>query len=534
MRVRKRRQWLAAPLGAGLAAGLLAGCGSDDADAAGTGQPIVMGMTDAVLATDPASGYDPGSWLVFNNVFQSLMSFPRGGTTPEPEAAKRCGFQDSSSRVYKCELQDGLTFTNGNPLTSEDVAFSFRRTLKINDKAGPAVMLSSIKDIRTPDEKSVVFRLKAPDATFPMKIASGAGSIVDHREYKADELRTDGKAVGSGVYRMDSFDPEKEAKFSVNPGYKGPAEVQNSGMTMKFFEGDQRGLKKAVEDGSVDLAYRGLAMKDIADLEAATTDDKQGVEVVEGTSAEVQHLVFNVKHPVAGKLAVRKAIAYLIDRQALVRDVYEHTAKPLYSIVPAGITGHNTAFFDTYGDRPQRGKAEAALRSAGIYDKVKLTLWATPVRYGPGTLPAFKEIAQQLNASGLFDATVESADLEKYEKGIERGKYGVYVKGWVPDYPDPDNFTAPFFGHGNVLANHYDSERIIKQLIPTTAAESNRAATDASFHELQNIVADELPMLPLWQGKQYAVARENISGLEWTLDASTVFRFWEISKSTVE
>jgi peptide/nickel transport system substrate-binding protein len=513
---------------------MLAGCGSDDAATAGTGQPVVMGMTDEVLATDPASGYDPASWLLFNNVFQSLLSFPRGGTAPEPEAAERCGFDDSDSKVFKCELRDGLKFTNGNTLTSKDVAFSFRRTLEIDDENGPAVMLTTIKDIETPDEKTVVFRLKTPDATFPMKIASGAGSIVDHREYKADKLRTDGKAVGSGVYRMDSYDPEKEAKFSVNPEYKGPAKVKNSGMTMKFFRGDQKALKKAVQDGTVDLAYRGLAMQDIADLETATTDDKHGLDVVEGTSAEVQHLVFNVKHPVVGKPGVRKAIAYLIDRQALVRDVYERTAKPLYSIVPAGITGHNTAFFDTYGDRPQRDKAQAALRDAGISGKVKLTLWATPVRYGPGTVPAFEELAQQLNASGLFDAKVKSVPLDAYEKGIADGKYGIYVKGWVPDYPDPDNFTAPFFGDGNVLSNNYESERIVNQLIPTTAAESNRAATAGSFQELQNIVAEELPVIPLWQGKQYAVARENVSGLEWTLDASTVFRFWEISKGTEE
>ncbi|WP_432096514.1 ABC transporter substrate-binding protein [Streptomyces sp. bgisy100] len=532
--MRKRHQWLAAPLGAGLAAGLLSGCGSDDAETAGTGEPIVMGMTDEVVSTDPASGYDPASWVMFNNVFQSLMSFPRGGTEPEPEAAERCGFDDSNSKVYRCVLKDGLKFSNGNSLTSEDVAFSFRRTLRIKDKDGPAVMLSSIKNIKTPDDKTVVFDLKRSDATFPMKIASGAGSIVDHREYKPDALRTDGRAVGSGVYRMDSFDRKKEAKFSVNPGYKGPAEVKNSGMTMKFFQDDQKALKNAVQKGDVDLAYRGLAMKDIAGLATSTNGGSGGVEVVEGTSAEVQHLVFNVDDPVLGKPQVRKAIAYLVDRGALVRDVYMRTAKPLYSIVPAGITGHNTAFFDSYGDRPQTAKAAAALRSAGIDGKVKLTLWATPSRYGPGTVPGFQQLARQLNASGLFEARVKSVPIDTFEKGVESGKYGAYVKGWVPDYPDPDNFTAPFFGEGNVLANNYNSERIADQLIPTTAAEANRAATESSFKEMQDIVADELPVLPLWQGKQYAVARNNVSGLEWTLDPSTVFRFWEISKGTDE
>ncbi len=122
-----------------LAAGLLTGCGASDKPAAGKGEPVVMGMSDEVLATDPASGYDPGSWLVFNNVFQSLLSFPRGGTTPQPEAAKECHFTDDQSKVYSCTLRDGLTFSNGHKLTSKDVKFSFERALKINDPNGPAV-----------------------------------------------------------------------------------------------------------------------------------------------------------------------------------------------------------------------------------------------------------------------------------------------------------------------------------------------------------------------------------------------------------
>ncbi|KNB49704.1 ABC transporter substrate-binding protein [Streptomyces caatingaensis] len=526
--MRKRDQWLAAPLGAGLAAALLGGCGSDDGKAAGTGESVVMGMSDEVVATDPASGYDPGSWLLFNNVFQSLLSFPKGSNTPQPEAAKKCGFKDRTSTVYECALNDGLTFSNGHTLTSEDVAYSFRRTIRINDKAGPAAaMLSTIKEIRTPDKKTVVFRLKRPDATFPLKIASGAGSIVDHTEYPADRLRTDGKAVGSGRYTLDSYDKDK-AVFKVNGSYRGPAAVQNSGLTLKLFHGKQDELKDALKKGDVDLAYRGLAMDDIASLEAAGS--RNDLKVVQGTSAEVQHLVFNTKDPVAGKLAVRKAVAYLVDRGALVRDIYKRTAEPLYSVVPSGITGHRTSFFDVYGDRPQPDKAAAVLKDAGIKGKVKLTLWGTPIRYGPGTVPELKAIAKQLNASGLFEADVRSVPLDEYQKGIEAGRYPVYVKGWVPDYPDPDNFTAPFFGEDNELANHYESKEISGRILPATAAENSRAATSGDFSRLQQTVAQDVPVLPLWQGKQYAVANERISGLQWTLDASTVFRFWEIAK----
>ncbi|MEU1279805.1 ABC transporter substrate-binding protein [Streptomyces sp. NPDC005805] len=518
----------AAPLAVVLSTALLAGCGIDQGDGGG-GDGVVVGMSDQVLATDPADGYDPGSWLLFNNVFQSLLSFPKGSTTPRPDAAEACGFDGSGSTVYRCVLRDGLTFSNGNKLTSKDVKFSFERALKIDSDTGPVPLLTTIDRIETPDERTVVFRLTAPDATFPSKIASGAGSIVDHREYEDGELRTDGKAVGSGPYKLDSFS-EDRAVFSVNPEYKGDAEPRNGGVTLTFFDGDQKALAAALKKGEVDIAYRGLTAKDVADLQNSGSSGEERISVIEGTSAEVQHLVFNMDHPVAGKLAVRRAFAQLVDRDALVRDVHRATATSLYSIVPAGIATHNTAFFDRYGGSPRPAEARKTLREAGITEPVELTLWSTPSRYGPATDQTLRAVAAQLNKSGLFRATVESVPFEKYEKEIHAGKYGVYVKGWVPDYPDPDNFTQPFFGPDNVLANNYENKKITGEIIPGTSAVTDRASTEGAFGELQDLVAEDVPVLPLWQGKQYAVARGNVTGLEWTLDASTVFRFWEIKK----
>jgi peptide/nickel transport system substrate-binding protein len=495
---------------------------------AGDGSQVVVGMSDDVLATDPASGYDPGSWLLFNNVFQSLLSFPSGDTEPQPEAAKKCSFTDAQARVFRCTLQDGLHFSNGDPLTARDVKFSFDRILNINDAAGPAIMFNTLDSVHTPNDRTVVFELKVPDATFPSKIASGAGSIVDHRQYEGNGLRVDNRAVGSGPYKLDYFSKEK-AVFSVNDQYKGTAEVKNSGVTLRFFHGNQRALKSALLDDKVDIAYRGLTAHDIADIDLQI--GHKGVEVMEGSSAEVQHLVFNMRDPVAGKLAVRRAMAYVLDRDALIKQVYRDTAIPLYSIVPIGIAGHTASFFDTYGARPSTAKAAAALRAEGITDKVKLTLWSTPSRYGPATDQEMKAIATQLNASGLFDADMKSVPFDRYEKDIAAGKYGVYVKGWVPDYPDADNFTAPFFGKGNVLGNHYANSTITDRLIPLTAAESDRFTTDGEFSQLQDIVAQQVPVLPVWQAKQYAVVHDGVHGVESCLDASTVFRFWELSKS---
>ncbi|MFJ5221149.1 ABC transporter substrate-binding protein [Streptomyces sp. NPDC088354] len=501
----------------------LAGCsisGDDD---------LEMGITDKVTSIDPAAGYDVGSWIVFNSVFQTLLSYPQGGTQPEPEVAQNCEFADAQRKTFACTLRPGLTFSNGDSLTSEDVKFSFERTLKINDENGPAVLLGSIEAIDAPSDNRVIFHLKYPDATFPSKIASGAGSIVDHREYPADKLRTDSAATGSGPFVLDAYVEGEYASFSVNSRYRGPSAVQNSGVKMRFYDGEIS-LKNALLSGEVDFAYRGLAQADVANFQNKDMAGNAGIQVIEGTGTEVQHLVFNVKDPAVGSRAVRRAVAYLIDRDDIVSNTYHRTTSPLYSMIPQGVVGHDNAFFDRYGRGGNKSKAANELTEAGITGKVSFTLWATPVRFGSGTVAEAEAIAQQLNSSGLFDVSVKTADSDEYLKGIEAGKYPAFIRGWVPDYPDPDNFTSPFFGDENVLDNNYINKRISEELIPRTAAQADRADAVNDLREIQDIVSKDVPLIPLWQSKQYIVARGGITGLESTLDASTVFRLWNIGE----
>ncbi|MFB7294005.1 ABC transporter substrate-binding protein [Actinacidiphila glaucinigra] len=502
------------------------GCGVGDVLA----DNMSMGTTDKVTSLDPAAGYDVGSWIVFNNVFQTLLSYPAGATKPEPEIARHCEFTDSQRQTYDCTLRQGLRFSNGNSLTSEDVKFSFDRTLKINDPNGPAVLLESIKSVDTPSADRVVFHLKYPDATLPLKIASGAGSIVDHRSYPASKLRTDNEVAGSGPYKIDEFDYEDHVSFAVNDSYRGPADVHNDGLTMRFYK-DDKTLKKGFVDGDVDFVYRGLAQADIVAFQEKFTVGDSDVRVVEGTGTEVQHLVFNLDHAEVSNTAVRRAVAYVIDRNEIIDEVYHHTTNPLYSMIPQGVVGHDNVFFNRYGKGGDKAKAAVELANAGITGKVSFTLWTTPLRFGSGTIAEAKLIADQLNSSGLFDVDVKIADADDYSKGIEQGKYAAFIRGWVPDYPDPDNFTTPFFGENSVLANNYVNQKINRVLIPRSAGRAVRADTADEFQELQAQVAGDVPIIPLWQSNQYIISNEEVTGLEAALDTSTVFRLWSIGET---
>ncbi|MDQ0408772.1 ABC transporter substrate-binding protein [Streptomyces sp. NPDC000349] len=478
---------------------------------------------------DPASGYDPASWIIFNNIFQSLLTFPVGAVEPQPELAESCSFTDKETRVYQCRIKEGAEFSNGEKLDASDVKFSFDRTLAINDPGGPAVMFESLRSVQTPDDRTVVFHLKSPDATFPSKIASGAGSIVSKTDYSPFELKRDEGAVGSGPYTLTSLD-EDGATFSTNENYKGDAEVKSGKIELTSFHGDSASLKKALTDGRVDVAYRGLNARDLTELMAR--EESEELDVIEGNGVEVKHLVFNITDPVTGSMGVRKAIAHLLDREELTAAIHKDTTVPLYSLVPTGIEGHDTAFFDKYGARPSANAAKEALEAAGVTKKVKLTLWSTPTRYGPSTDDELILISEQLNRSGLFETNVKSVEYEQYQRDISAGKYGIYVKGWIPDYPDPENFTKPFFGPENILRNNYENDEVTGHILPAVAASPDRSATQTDFAHLHRIVANEVPLLPLWQSKQHLVVQKNIRGSQHSLDASTIFRLWALYRAT--
>jgi len=284
----------------------------------------------------------------------------------------------------------------------------------------------------------------------------------------------------------------------------------------------------ALRDKELDVAFRGLNADDIVELQA---DDKDELQITEGFGTEINYLVFNPKDPTAGKTAVRKAIAQIVDRPAIAHKVYKDTVEPLYSMVPKGLTGHTTGFFDDFGD-PSKAKARKILTEAGISTPVSLTLWYTSDRYGSSTKAEFEELKRQLEKSGLFQITLKSRPWKTYVSGYQKGEYPVFGRGWFPDFPDADNFIAPFVGDQNALGTPYVSPKITETLLPSSRAQSDRANVVKDFEEAQRILVDDARLLPLWQGRQYVASSTEISGSERALDPSTIMMVGELYRKT--
>ncbi len=158
-------------------------------------------------------------------------------------------------------------------------------------------------------------------------------------------------------------------------------------------------------------------------------------------------------------------------------------------MVPAGLTGHTTGFFDDYGD-PSPSKARQILSQAGISERVPLTLWYTTDRYGSDA-PEFQEIKRQLEDSGLFRVSLNGRPWKTYEEGYRKGEYPVFGRGWFPDFPDAENFIAPFVGRQNALGTPYPAPRITDTLLPASRRESYCGAVVKEFEAAQQILVDD-------------------------------------------
>ncbi|MFF0225165.1 ABC transporter substrate-binding protein [Streptomyces sp. NPDC004629] len=489
-------------------------------------EPIVVGTTSAPSTLDPAAAWD-GSWELFRNIYQTLVAYPNGSTTPQPDAAKSCAFTDRSNRTYHCALRPDLRFADGDPLTAGAVKHSVDRIRAIDAPSGPAGLLGSLDRVETRGDHDVFFHLNQADATFPFVLATPAMSIVDPREYPARSLREDGTVHGSGPYELRSYEEGKQAELVRNDRYQGFADRQNEAVTIRYFQ-DSATMVEALRAKDIDLTYRGLAAGDIIALQGHESKDLQ---LVDGAGTDISYLVFNPKDPWADRLAVRKAVAQVVDRAAIAHKVYKDTVDPLYSMVPKGLTGHTTGFFDDFGE-PDAARARRILTEAGITGRVPLTLWYTTDRYGSETAKEFQELKTQLEDSGLFTITLKSRPWKTYVVGYQKGEYPVFGRGWFPDFPDADNFIAPFVGEQNALGTPYRAPRITKELLPASRRESDRANVVKQFEEAQQILVDDARLLPLWQGRQYVAASDDISGGERALDPSTIMMMWELHRKT--
>jgi peptide/nickel transport system substrate-binding protein len=531
-----RTKKLVAVAGAAAVVAALSACGSKNTPAAGdTSSNYTLGTTDIeVTSLDPAGAYDLPSWTLQYNIYQQLVTYQPGSSKPTPYAAKSCKYLDP--KTVKCVLNPGIKYSNDDPMVSSDITYSFRRSIVINDSNAASSLLADLNNgntkkpdlapgaIETPDDSTVIFHLNAPDTTFIQALTTPAASIVDPKVYPADKLLPDDQSIGSGPYVLSQFQPKVQAVLTANPNASGPITPKAAQVTVQYFNSDTS-LSTAVGNGQVDVAWQTLSPTELSKLKTSSS-----VDVLSGKGSAFRYWVFHTQSGPGKEVAVRQAVAQIMDRNAIVSRAYDGTVNSAYSIVPPGFVGANEVFKTQFGT-PAPDKAKQILQQAGVSTPVSIKLGYTPTHYGPNSVDEANELAAELNDSGLFKATVDDAEWTQYQDLEKQGAYDLFQMGWFPDYLDPDDYISPFVHDGGWFVNGYTSKPVDK-LIGQERGETDAKKRAAEIVKIQDIVAQDVPMIPSWFGQNTAVANKDMSGVADTLDQAYIFRMWIPEKSS--
>ncbi len=483
---------------------------------------IIIGTTDKVTDLDPANAYDFFTWEVLSNIMSGYFEYEPGTLQLKPALVESYETQDGG-KVWILHLKKGLKFSDGTELTADVAKWSIDRVAKI--KGDPSwFVLDFVDKVEVVDKYTLKITLKQPVSFYKAVLAVPTYFPVSPNSYPADKISSDNTAGGIGPYRIVKWERDQELVLEANPNWYGPAPKAKK-IIIKFYK-DATALRLALESGEIDVAWRTLNPSDIISLK------KSGkYNVIEGNGAFIRYIVFNTKISPFDKKEVRQALAAALCRDKIANEVFLGTVEPLYSLVPKGLWSHIDAFKEKYGATQNLELARQLLKKAGFSEtnKLKVELWYTPSHYGSTEADLAAKIKECWEATGMVEVTIKSAEWSTYLQMTRKGQLPVTLYGWYPDYIDPDDFLYPFLhtGSNRWLGNPYSNPEMDKLLEQAQVA-SDQATRAKLYEQVQEMLAEDAPIVPIFQGKLYAVAQKNVKGI--VLDPYMLLRYWLIYK----
>ena len=500
---------------------------SETESAGGDDGVLVVGTTEKSPTLDPAEVYSlMGSNILYNTTDQ-LVALEPGTDEVVGSLAEDWEISDDGT-TYTFTLREGVTFHDGSELTSEDVKYSLERSSSINHPNGASFLIGAIESIEAPDDLTVEITIAEANSTFLSRLAYTVASVIpsDSDVYpaapedvlgnegepaaleEADEFVTKDQIVGSGPYELTEYSPESGATLEAFEDYWGEAPATPT-VRLQYFESAAQ-MTNALRNGEIDIN-----INDLGPAERGALEQEEGIVVEKGEGGRTRYIIVDVESAPFDDAAVRRAISANIDRERIVEEVFEGAAEPLYSMIPPSYSG--------YADHMSEIEVED-LPDAPI----KFELWYPLNKYGDTEPDVAETIARSLNESGQFDVTTKSADYaSEYSNNLGVGSpYGIYLLGWYPDYIDPDDYIEPFYFSEGFIG-HYKSDEM-DALIKEEQQETDPAAREEIFDQIQQLAAEDMPFIPLYQETPHAYYREGLTGVENSIDVAQSARWYLI------
>jgi len=504
---------------------------------------IVIGTTDSVQTTlDPADAYDyfAGS-LVMVNLGGGLVDYRPGTTEIVPNLATDWSVTPDSM-TWTFNLRHGVKFADGTPFDATVMKYSMDRQMAIDEPEGPFAGVS----LDTLINKTVVtgtyqvqFVLNQPFSAFlamaafePLwpvnpNIAVKQGDhfpVINYTGNVNTEVPNDiGPYMLSNWQRTAGKDVEMD--FVPNPNWWNASSGYPLKNIIYKFYSDSTTLNLAMQSGDIDIAYRQLAPTDIQSYQS-----NPNFKVWVGPGTFIQYLSFNELQKPFGDVNIRRAIAAAIDRNLISNTVFLGQVIPLYSMIPAGMSYHQDVF-KRYGDA-NITYATQLLQAAGYSasNPLKFTLTYPTGHYGStdGIASALK---QALEKTGMIQVTLASEPWANYRASTAADQLQVYIYGWYPDFIDPYDYTYPFLPPDGIgTAHQHYVSATMTQYLHTAAGNTDPNAFPKIYGQIQDLIATDVPMVPLFQGTTIGVSKPAVGGI--VFDATLYFRMYLLYETT--
>lgn len=487
------------------------GCGSnDDGNSTGSTAPVAEGTSESFDLTwadgsptvlDSAKAFNLGTLRNVSPVLEGLVKIDKDGRV-QPALAESVERQDSTTYAYK--LREGVRFSDGAPLTSEDVVYSMKRyQAKDSQNSADYANVASI----TAEGDTIVVKLKEPNETWQY-VPAYAGYVVQkaHAErVGTKKLGTPGNLpIGTGPWKFDSFKPDVGLEYSPNPNWWG-GETQAQNISVKFIN-DQPATALAMRSGEADGTFNEANVKVFGGI--------PGVSLLRTLGPDEFFVSMPTTAAPFDDIHVRRAVAHAINREGFVKSVLNGAGTANNSLVPPSLLDNldsKEQVDATLASLPSYpydlDKAKAELAQSGYPDGFTTT---TTV---PSSLPEFTRLAQVLKADfekiGITLNIRETTDSDWLSVFYgPRDKVGLFIAKLNGQYPDPNQMlgwtldSAQATVNGLNIANFKDPQ--VDRLIREQRQEPDGAKRLSAIGEILRVSNEEVPYVPIAQTERLA------------------------------
>ncbi|MCL4367960.1 MAG: ABC transporter substrate-binding protein [Actinobacteria bacterium] len=462
------------------------------------GGTLRWGWDDEPTNLDPVVPTD--NWAIWTilNVFQQLVRSNKDGTGVEPYLAEKWELA-SDNVTWTFHLRDGATFSDGKPVTADDVVYSLERAR--GKTSSYSSFFSSIASVKSPDPRTVVITTAQPYAALLPTLAFFPASIVPKAVVEKDPKAFGDRPVGSGPYAVSSWERGTKLVLTKNQYFKmGSGPYLDGVEFVRVPEANTRLLQ--LEAGDLDV------VRPVPFTSLATYEHNPDFGVLTPTIMRVDWLVLNVKRDPFTDVKIRQAINYAIDKEAIIKSLYAGFGSPANSILPK-VPGWDESVTGYSHDLAKAKQLMAeSTRPNGF--KATLTFWT-----GEDTSPQLAQVVKQNLAAIGIDVTIQSYEFTAAMDKASKGEIDIFQGYITSDLADADELATLVFDPNagtNSLFSFWDNAQATA-LNNSAKGEMDLVKRKQMYVDAQNIAVTDAPFVPLIYPTDAAVRSKAVQGL---------------------